>query len=179
MRIGYTATHTELEITKLRTKGVESIYSIVEEPPVASFKTFLSRYKDEKLVVVNLDSLGEGIALIQLVGVLLMIKTQDIDLVFIEKGAADKLSDSEYVDFLYELACHEHRSVSVRTSKGLERALENGVCLGRPTINEAIVQKILSLVYFEKKTYRNVAKICHVSVGTVHKYVNMYKIHDT
>ena len=44
---------------------------------------------------------------------------------------------------------------------------------GRPQVEQEVVNKIQYLFKSQKKTMRDIAEICNVSLGTVHKYVKI------
>lgn len=61
------------------------------------------------------------------------------------------------------------RSQLVKRQLALSKSL--GITLGRPAIGEEKVADILRLHVSEKLSMREIADICEVSLGTVHKYV--------
>lgn len=180
MKVGYSVTHSIEDVARLKSEGVELMWSSGKsQTPLESFKACLKRHRKNQIIVVNLLAISEEYALIQLFDILQWLKENPMDLIVLEKGAAKKLTHSEYLDLLYELACRERRSYSIRTSKGLEKALKKGTKLGRPSIDELLIKKIIHYTCAEKKNIRDVAALCKVSVGTVHKYSRNYLKEET
>lgn len=46
---------------------------------------------------------------------------------------------------------------------------------GRPKISQKTIDQIKIMFFREYKSYRQIAEECHVSLGTVHKYVHQLK----
>lgn len=75
---------------------------------------------------------------------------------------------------IFQLVIVQEKSVSSKRMKESAReAKKNNRTWGRPTIDQTIQKKIYRLYHNEKKTIREVARYCNVSVGTVSKYIKM------
>ncbi|MGX7030254.1 recombinase family protein [Vagococcus zengguangii] len=96
------------------------------------------------------------------------LKEQGISLRFVNE-------EENFLAYLMDIGEREKNYLATRTKRGLKRAREKGNFGGRPRVNEEIIEKVRSL-YFEKRlTYREIATECNVSIGTVHKYSKMLK----
>lgn len=75
---------------------------------------------------------------------------------------------------IFQLVIVQEKSVSSKRMKESAReAKKNNRTWGRPTIDQTIQKKIYRLYHIEKKSIREVARYCNVSVGTVSKYIKM------
>lgn len=170
-KIGYTV-KTD---TKEESKYLKSVQGCAEviitddyQDNYIQFDEFLRRYKDNHLIVVNFESIG--LQLSQMTPVFNLLEEEGIKLHFVEKPVA---TDQAYIHILKSLAHSEKEIVSRRTLKGLRVAHAKGVVSGRPKTDDKIVSKIKYLHRHQKKNIRQISVECGVSLGTVHKYINL------
>lgn len=69
------------------------------------------------------------------------------------------------------LSEEEHRKYLVKIN--IEKARLSGRIGGRPAIDNKTLEKIYHLYHSKKLTLREVAELCDVSLGTVHKYIKI------
>ncbi|WP_314060896.1 hypothetical protein [uncultured Vagococcus sp.] len=133
-----------------------------------SFKTIIKENLANELVISELGVIP--LRLIQLLPAFRLLVEHQQRLTFIKKDDHRKLSDQEYFDELYQMALFEERVMQIRTKIGIKKAREEGISIGRPPIKNERAQRIQHLYQNEKKTIREIAELCQVSVGTAYKY---------
>lgn len=143
---------------------------IVEEETLTkdSFMLLIKQNLKHELIVTELSVIP--LRLIQLLPGFKLLVKHDRRLTFIKKDRKQKLSDQEYFDELYQLILFEEQVMQVRTKVGIEKARDEGIVIGRPPIADEQAEKIQHLYQYEKKTIREIAESCSVSVGTAYKY---------
>ncbi|MBP1040235.1 recombinase family protein [Vagococcus sp. BWB3-3] len=167
--IGYTVkTDSTLEKDLLTTVGQCQEIIQTDHDNYDRFAEFLHAYQHDQLVVVDFESIG--LQLSQLAPLLEWLLEHEVSFHFMEKPVAD---DHDYLTILYQLAISEKEVVSRRTLNGLRVAHANGAVSGRPRINLATIKKIKYLHTYQRKNIRDIATECNVSLGTVHKYINL------
>lgn len=180
-KVGYISCHaSEQDIEKLSeltpnlmfSKKTEIEDTVTEEK---SFLAFLKENKNNTIVLLNLASIGRSVGLIQLRESFSYIQSHNISIEFVDKGAANALSDEAYVNLIQEFIHKESTSKSIQTSLGLKKARLAGRVNGRPSISKEKIKHIQKMYYKDKKTYREIAQIMDVSLGTIYKYVNQIK----
>lgn len=170
-RVGYTVkVEQESEVQALKdVGGCEKIIRAIEnEDKYVQFSQFINDHANQQLVVVNVESIG--LQLIQLAPLLERIQVENITLLIVENRG---LLDSVYIQLLLDIARGEKSIISQRTLRGLRKAHANGSISGRPKIKAEIIDRINFLYYTQKKTLREISDMCQVSLGTVHKYINL------
>lgn len=173
MVIGYTAkTGSAEELSLLYGTGeCEDVVQLRDsQNEFREFEKFLTANKQNQIVLVSFSSMG--LQLTQVARLLEMIKEEPIRIRFIKK---ELRSDEQYLALLYELAINEKEVVSRRTRRGLRVAHQKGIVGGRPTITKKTIEKIQYIHLSQKKTIREISDECGVSLGTVHKYINLIK----
>lgn len=169
MRIGYTVFEEEVGI--LTESGVDNV--VLETNGRNALKVFMKFIEESQgntVVLVNIYSVAPVFTLIQLYDVLSFIHENDYDIVFLEKGMDFPVSDKGYLDLLWFIVSNEKKAVINRTQRGIDKAREQGRFGGRPSLDEETINRIVKLHRDEKKSYREIAAICDVSLGSVHKY---------
>ena len=102
----------------------------------------------------------------------LYLKKMAIRLILIKENmdtAKEEFSSFFKICILYQNV--QKKIIQDTTKRSLARANKNGVTLGRPTIDEGTIEHINSLRNKQHKSIREIASICDVSIGTVHKYI--------
>lgn len=89
----------------------------------------------------------------------------------LDEISIDPLENSLFLDFLNLVAKTESKVKSNLTIKGLHQAKEKGRIGGRPALSPQIIDKINDLWCCGKYSYRQIAELCNVSLGVVHKYL--------
>lgn len=170
MKIGYTI--YKEEIKRLKEAGATSI--VLNDDLYngnQQFIDFLKANQEHEVFLVGLQSISSFISTIQLFTILELVKEQKRQIHFIDKGTDTDLSDNDYLDILWQIASYEKVAVSNRVRRGMERSKERGTPRGRPSLDDELIQKIRKLKINEKKSIREIATLCEVSIGSVHKYV--------
>lgn len=168
MKVGYTVSEdniAELEKVCDKVRYVNKINQTSQ-----SFLTFVTDNLSNQIVVKNVDDIG--LQLVQMVPGLKELKKNNKDIIFLEKGAGQDLSDRAYNALLLEYAVNEKNIMSYRTTTGMEAARERNGNYGRPQTREETIQHIQYLARGHNRTIREIAKISGASIGTVHKYVS-------
>lgn len=168
MKIGYTINkHDELEWQRLYEEGnCDLVVQAVDgQSALASFSDFVMAHTKDELVVVNLESIGLQIS--QILPVMTLMEHEKVKIHFIEKEVE---SDETYFFLLKSLANREKSLISMRTQLGLRRALKKGKKGGRPQLSQQKIDRIQFMFTKQKKSLREIANACEVSLGTAHKY---------
>ena len=174
----YTRVSTEHQTTENQTKILISSYptaSIVEETG-SGVKTrpklneLLGKLvKGDRLVVYALDRLGRSLT--DLITIITNLTKQGVAVVSHREGTIDPSTamGAFTMNIMSALAQMERDILIERTKAGLDRARGAGVKLGRATsISEDTRLRIKNLKR-QGVSYRNIAKTCGVSVGTISK----------
>lgn len=146
----------------------DSIITIDEMITKDYFMTIIAENLTNELIVAELSSIP--LRLIQLLPGFKLLATHNQWLTFIKKDVNQKLSDQEYFDEVYQMILFEERVMQIRTKAGIEKARDEGIVIGRPPIADEQAERIQHLYQNEKKTIREIAESCQVSVGTAYKY---------
>lgn len=93
---------------------------------------------------------------------------KNIEVIFINES-------ENYYNWLVDLTLIDFDIRSARVVDAIKLRRQKGVVLGRPKVNTDIQNKITYLYREQKKTMREIAQICDVSLGTVYKYVHHIK----
>lgn len=143
---------------------------ILEKDKVTSeeFHQIVIFHLEDELFISSVASIG--LQLIQLLPSFKTLVKQGKIIHFLKKGDADYLSDEKFFHIVYHLALDEEQSIKRRTVYSMNKARENGSTIGRPKIEQELVKKINELYTIDKKTIREIAMICEVSIGTAFKY---------
>lgn len=166
MNIGYT---TQKESPKeLQDKCQRVEYAYKTKQTSEGIINFLNDNLDNQIYVNQISDLG--LQLVQLLPCLNFLFTHNKIIHFIDKGPLKGQSDLEYCRSLLYLARNDQQIMMKRTVSGLAKSREKGIKSGRPALSDKKVEKIQDLYQKELRTLREIARICNVSLGTVHKY---------
>ncbi|MBP1040131.1 recombinase family protein [Vagococcus sp. BWB3-3] len=168
--VGYTTlVDDEAEVSRLTQAGCHEVKILQDdEDNFDVFEAFVMAHQKDEIIVVSLESIGLQVT--QLATVLGFIQEEGVHVHVIDKPM---MSDEAYLSLLLEVAQGEIRIISRRTLKGLRLAHARGSVSGRPSITPEVVDRIQQLHQTEKRTLREIAEICNVSLGTVHKYIKL------
>ncbi|WP_314060914.1 hypothetical protein [uncultured Vagococcus sp.] len=147
---------------------------IVEEETITkdSFLRLINENLSHELIITELSVIP--LRLIQLLPGFKLLVKHNKRLTFIKKDLNQNLTDQEYFDELYRLILFEEQVMQVRTKVGIEKARDEGIIIGRPPIADEQAERIQHLYQYEKKTIREIAETCCVSVGTAYKYATQH-----
>lgn len=138
---------------------------------LTSFKRFMCGDKQDELYIFNIEDLGFRLS--QLLPFLEELSHTGRILHVVEKFPLVSLTDEEYFTYLLFVARNEKKVTKVRAEKSIQAAKELGEKIGRPRISEETILEIKNLHHYQKRTIREIAALCDVSIGTVHKYVKL------
>lgn len=147
----------------------DEVYIRKRHSTVQELLSFVEKYSQDILVFHSLEDIG--LQLGQLLPVLELVTNRQIPIIFIWKTGLEELSDGWYLSGLLAIAKHEKEIVRRRALNGLEKAKKEGKEIGRPRINEKTIADIRYQYNHQGKSIREVSDYCHVSIGTVHKYL--------
>lgn len=166
MKVSYT-------IYPERLSALSEKYDLISLIPIQEISAdfFLEFVKSNSENDICFDSISDtGLQVIQMLPALEWLKKSD-RIMYIENQDLFFSVDSQRVfDFIYGLAIGERMLLQLRTTEYMKIARENGVSPGRPAINQLVKEKIKHLHTMEKRSIREIALICGVSVGTAYKY---------
>lgn len=132
------------------------------------FHRVVTSHLDDDLVIPSVAAIG--LQLVQLLPSFKVLANENKIIYFIQKDRSALLSDEIFFEELYHLALVEEMIIKRRTVASIRKAQEKGIVLGRPKIDRHLIKKIQKLHSLEKKTIREIATICNVSIGTAFKY---------
>lgn len=124
---------------------------------------------EDTLVVDRLSSFGQPLGSEIMNRLSHMMTHQNVRLICLEESL-----DTKKEPLFIELMSVVNESERHVFEKRHEKLSKNKAKIGRPHIKEEVSEQIWQL-YVQKKTLREIAAICHVSVGTVHRYVKKQK----
>ncbi len=81
-----------------------------------------------------------------------------------------------FLGFIQSIIMHEKQIVSKRIKTSARNIKKKNGAWGRPAIDNETRRKIYDLYHVDKKTIREIAKQCKVSVGTASKYANTQNV---
>lgn len=173
MKIGYTASLEE--VSKLKEEGANQVVLGDDyKETVQSFYDFIVENEDNEIVLVSIFSVGSTVTLMQLHDSVRLMREKEYSVTFLEKGIASGISNEDYLTYLWYLISNEKKAVITRTQNGMEKARDRGLTGGRPTLDQEIIDSIVTLHRRDKRTIRDIANIVDVSIGSVHKYIQQY-----
>lgn len=149
----------------------DSVIILSERETRETFYQLIKKNLQNQLILANRSVIP--LQLIQLLPSFELLIKGGEKLTFVEKGRLQDLSDQDYFDELHSLAKIEKNVVTCRTKHSISTARENGSSLGRPAITVEQMERIYKLHRYEKKSIRQIAELCGVSVGTAYKYATI------
>lgn len=130
---------------------------------------FIDEYYEEELIFQSLIELRLQIS--QLLPIMEKVFEKCAAVRFLDKGHIPTVTERDYIRILLTISRQEKEIRSICTKESLARVRREGIVIGRPSIQHTVVDKIDFLYNNQGKSIREVAAICEVSVGTVHKYL--------
>lgn len=98
------------------------------------------------------------------------LQSNDIHLISLQDNLDTKETLKFYDNVLLGLSIEEtYRKCLIQ--QRLDEVKLDGQVLGRPSVDTKIISKIVFLFEKKGKSMREIAEICQVSLGTVHKYI--------
>lgn len=163
-KIGFTINlHSNDEIKRLYQNELcdEVVLAQPRKPIYSQFESFIKNNSQSQLIVLNIDSIG--IPIEELDELLVWILNNQVELSFIEKPV---VSDREYLEMLSQLAKKQ------KNKGNKDDFFEQGIKVGRPNLSVEKIADIRYLRHVKKMKIREIARVCDISVGTVHKYIS-------
>ncbi|MBP1039616.1 recombinase family protein [Vagococcus sp. BWB3-3] len=145
------------------------VYADSRKPISENVIEFIEEYFEEELVFQSLIELRLQIS--QLLPIMEKVYEKCATVRFLDKGHMPHMTERDYIRILLTISRQEKEIRSICTKESLARVRREGIAIGRPTIQTTVVDKIDFLYNNQGKSIREVAAICEVSVGTVHKYL--------
>ncbi|MBP1044252.1 hypothetical protein I6N95_24905 [Vagococcus sp. BWB3-3] len=140
----------------------------IQEISARFFLEFIKNNSDNDIFFNSISD--TGLQVIQMLPALEYLKKSE-KIIYIENQELFLSLDYQRVfDFIYGLAIGERMLLQIRTTEYMKMARANGVSPGRPSISPLVKVKIKHLHTIEKRSIREIALICGVSVGTAYKY---------
>lgn len=176
MKVGYMTKTTKEETQILLDYGVDKVIKCAKGlTELEGFQQFLIEYIEHDLVIANLSSLGESLTLVQLLDCFLWLCDQGKTLTVIKQGVTQQLSSKDFQAMVIQIGQLNRRAITNRTKMGIEKARSNGRIPGRPRTDSSTIDKVKTLYSKGDLTLKEIADLCHVSVGTVYKYCQSTK----
>ncbi|MEG0498248.1 MAG: recombinase family protein [Carnobacterium sp.] len=126
--------------------------------------------KDDLLVITSLSAFEQTLR--QLEDFFIRLQELNIRLIVQNEGIdTDKDKFTNYFRIMLGLVQMEKEVAKQLTLKRMAKARENGIVGGRPSLDQKIIDEIIYLRKQHKKSIRQIASECDVSVGSVYKYV--------
>ncbi len=97
------------------------------------------------------------------------LREREVRFVSVQEGI-DTDENQTFYYYLSLLSGNERETKRLLARQSIELSRSKGVQIGRPTLTEETVQKVQQL-YNERKTLREIASECGISLGSAHKYV--------
>lgn len=132
------------------------------------FYQVVTSHIEDELIVPSVEAIG--LQIIQLLPTFKELVSENKIMRFILKDQSNLLTDEVFFSELYHLALMEETVIKRRTAESIRKAKDKGTLLGRPKIDHKLINKIRRLHIVERKTIREIAAICNVSIGTAFKY---------
>lgn len=170
MMIGLTNNPGKWEDSLLR-ECHEIIYLNPKEVSTAYFLAIVKENSEHEIMVPNIQELR--LQLVQLLPSFKYLAQGHSFITFMQRDENQQLSAEAYFNELYRLALLEEQIIKQRTKDAISRAKSEGVVVGRPKMPAETILMIQNMYQYEKKTIREIATICDVSIGTAFKYAKV------
>lgn len=128
-------------------------------------------HSQNELVFYSIEDLR--LQIVQLLPILTKLIESGTAVSFVDRTLLPTLNDEEFIKSLFDIALQEKAVLSRRTQDAVSTAKRNGKVIGRPRIDKSTIKQIYFLYNKQGRSIREVAAICEVSIGTVHKYLTM------
>lgn len=132
-------------------------------------KLLASLEEKDKLIIYDLTVFGKSF--LKLKDVFEVFAAKNIQLIMANKTM--DITTGDFYSMAGELMVMEEKIRRDKTSMRIQKAKANGGKFGRPKISDEKMVKIQDLYFGQKMTLRKISNECEVSLGTVHKYINM------
>ncbi|MBP1042605.1 hypothetical protein I6N95_16435 [Vagococcus sp. BWB3-3] len=142
-------------------------------PIAEQLLTLVNDHSQQEIIFYSIEDLRMQI--VQLLPFLTKVIEHETKVSFVERQLLPTLDDDTFIKSLFDIAVLEKAVLSRRTQEAVSTARRNGKAIGRPTIDQSIVKQIYFLYNKQGRSIREVAALCEVSIGTVHKYLMMEK----
>lgn len=127
------------------------------------------------IVSTNLSVLGKTLP--HLAVFFQTLKERKVRYVSIQDGL-DTNDASTFYHYLELFSKNDKEIKRLITCQSLEVRRNNGDKIGRPALTEETIQQIKKL-FKEKRSLREIALACNISLGTAHKYVTEFRQQST
>lgn len=127
--------------------------------------------EEDVIIFVSLQAIGKTIQ--ELDPILTLIQEKKTRLICITEGI-DTKKDPSFFEYFKLISTYDKHIRSRVARQSIMKKDQKIVALGRPSIDEETVRKVHQL-YEKRKTMRDIARECGISLGTAHKYASKYK----
>lgn len=125
---------------------------------------------DDSLVITSLSVFEQTLR--QLEELFIKLEALNIRLIIVNDCIDTNESRfANYFHIMLNLVQMEKDVAKQLTLKRMAKARENGIVGGRPSLDQKVIDEIIYLRKRHKKSIRQIASECDVSVGSVYKYV--------
>ncbi len=121
----------------------------------------------DTVVTTEVSVLGKTLS--HLFAFLETLKEREVRFVSVQEDI-DTAKNQEFFHYLALLTHNERETKRLLARQSIEVSRKKGVQIGRPTLPEKTVEKIETM-YNNRKTLREIAAECDISLGSAHKYV--------
>ncbi len=121
----------------------------------------------DMLVTMAVSVFGKTLSHLSLI--LETLRERDVRFVSVQEGI-DTDENQAFYYYLSLLSGNERETKRLLARQSIELSRSKGVKIGRPSLTDETVQKIEHM-YNERKTLREIASECGISLGSAHKYV--------
>lgn len=143
--------------------GISTIKPRLEQMMDAAFER-----KFDIVLVWKLDRLGRSLK--EIINILDKLKEKNIDFVCLTQKIDTTTSSGKLMfHIIGAFAEFERDLISERVKLGLERAKRNGVKLGRPKVDEELIQEALEMREVHNASIRTISEKTGLSIGKVHE----------
>ncbi len=97
------------------------------------------------------------------------LREHEVRFVSVQEGI-DSEKNHEFFHYLALLIHNERETKRLLARQSIELSRSKGVQIGRPALSDETIQKI-EIMYNDRKTLREIAAACDISLGSAHKYV--------
>ncbi len=97
------------------------------------------------------------------------LRERQVRFVSVQEGI-DSAETYEFFHYLALLTYNERETKRVLARQSIELSRRKGVQIGRPALSDETIKKIETM-YNDRKTLREIAAECDISLGSAHKYV--------
>lgn len=129
----------------------------------------LKQYSNIRLTVVGIESFSENEPLAKLKEIFDYLEAANINLHVINQGVTPRISNESYYQVMASVITREYEAQKKLAIQRLNMARKKHGISGRPQIHQKVIVNIQKL-YQQKKSFREIADICDVSLGTAYKY---------